>query len=707
MTFSLMKDINKIIIQVKSSMKQNPETRPVNSQAKEVRVMDVPGNIDSVLVEKRSFSPPQAFRKNAHIRSYEEYQKKYQESIKDPEQFWGTVAKELHWYKPWKKVFASPKKPFVQWFVGGKTNVCVNCLDRHLTTKVKDKIAILWEGENGEKRSYTYEELYHEVCQFANVLRENNITKGDRVCIYMPMIPELAIAMLACARIGAIHSVVFGGFSAASIKKRAQDSEATMIITADGGFRHGKVIPLKPNVDEALQDCPSVKKVIVFQWAKNTVSMKKGRDSWWHEEIKKIKQEKKVTQKLNKKNNATAEPADEPAMMDAEDPLFILYTSGTTGNPKGVVHSTGGYMVYAYLTAKYVFDLKDNDIYWCTADIGWVTGHSYIVYGPLLNGATTLMFEGVPNYPQPDRFWEIVERYKVTVFYTAPTAIRAMMKDGDIWPKKHDLSSLRLLGSVGEPINPEAWMWYYTVIGKKRCPIVDTWWQTETGGILITPLPGAIDLKPGCATVPFFGIEPAIFKEDGNEARTNEGGYLVIKNSWPAIARSVWKDPERYVKTYFSKFKNVYLTGDGAKKDEQGYFWIMGRIDDVVNVSGHRIGTAEVESALVSHPSVAEAAVVPMPHEIKGQGLYAFVTLKTGKQKSDALKQELTKHVRKEIGPIAQPDKIQFADALPKTRSGKIMRRILRAIAEGSTELGDTTTLADPTVVEQLLKERQ
>ncbi|MBI2548592.1 acetate--CoA ligase [Candidatus Woesearchaeota archaeon] len=653
--------------------------------------MDITGKIDSMLVEKRHFSPSQAFRKNAHIGSYEEYQKRYQQSIKDPEQFWGTIAKELEWYKPWRKVFASPKKPFVQWFVGGKTNVCANCLDRHLTTKVKDKIAILWEGENGEKRSYTYEQLHREVCRFANLMKAKNITKGDRVCIYMPMIPELAIAMLACARVGAIHSVIFGGFSAASIKKRAQDSEAAMIITADGGFRHGKVIPLKPNVDDALQDCPSVKKVIVFQWAKNKVAMKKGRDSWWHEEINQHQQ--------------NGMPKPEP--MDAEDPLFILYTSGTTGNPKGVIHATGGYMVYAYLTTKYIFDLKDNDIHWCTADCGWVTGHTYLVYGPLLNGATTVMFEGVPNYPQPDRFWEIVERYKVTIFYTAPTAIRAMMKDGDTWPKKHNLSSLRLLGSVGEPINPEAWMWYYTVIGNKKCPIVDTWWQTETGGILITPLPGAIDLKPGSATLPFFGIEPAVLKEDGSEAGTNEGGYLVIKNSWPAIARSVWKDPERYVKTYFSKFKNMYLTGDGAKKDENGYFWIMGRIDDVVNVSGHRIGTAEVESALVSHTSVAEAAVVPMPHNVKGQALYAFVTLKTGKQKSDKLKEELSLHVRKEIGPIAQPDKIQFADSLPKTRSGKIMRRILRAIAEGSTELGDTTTLADPSVVEQLLKERQ
>jgi acetyl-CoA synthetase len=648
-------------------------------------------SILSVMNEKRVFHPPKDFSKNAHIKSLKEYKKIYDYSIKNPDKFWAEKAEQLHWFKKWKKVFRYTKKPFVKWFEGGKINVSYNCLDRHLSTWRKNKAAIIWEGEPGDSIAYTYEGLHREVCRFSNVLKKKGLKKGDRVCIYMPMVPGLAIAMLACTRIGAIHSIVFGGYSAKALRTRIDDCKAKLLVTADGSFRKGKVVSSKDVVDEALKGCKTVRNVIVYQRAKNKVKMKKNRDSWWHEEIS--------------SKNITAEC--KPAIMDAEDPLFILYTSGTTGTPKGELHTTGGYLLYAYQTTKWIFDLKEEDTFWCTADIGWITGHSYIVYGPLSNGATTVMFEGVPNYPEPDRFWEIVDKYKINIFYTAPTAIRALEKEGSKWVKKHDLSSLRLLGSVGEPINPEAWMWYYKVIGKERCPIVDTWWQTETGGILITPLPGAIPLKPGSATKPFPGVIAEILRGDGSKAKVNEGGDLVIKNSWPGIARTVWGNPKRYVKTYFSKFKNIYLTGDSARVDKDGYFWIMGRLDDVVNISGHRIGTAEVESALVSHKTVAESAIVPMPHKIKGQALYAFVTLKRGIKKSDKLIDDLRKHVAKEIGPIAKPDKIQFADALPKTRSGKIMRRILKAIAAGSKNVGDTSTLADPAVVKDLLRNRK
>jgi len=646
--------------------------------------------ITSMLDERRVFNPPKEFTKQAHVKSMKEYQDLYKKSDKDLEGFWAEQAKVLHWYKEWDKVLDYTNAPFCKWFVGGKTNISYNCLDRHLENGKADKTALIWEGEPvGDARKFTYRELHREVSKFANVLKSHGIKKGDRVNIYLPMIPELAIAMLACTRIGAIHSIVFGGFSAESLKDRIVDARARMLITSDGSYRRGKAVPLKAGADSVLGDCPSIEHVIVVKRTGLDVTMNKGRDFWWHEEM------------------AKAADACEPAQIDAEDISFILYTSGTTGKPKGVVHTTGGYLTYVSVTQKLIFDIKDDDVYWCTADIGWITGHSYIVYGPLSIGATTVMFEGVPNYPNPDRFWNVVAKYKVSVFYTAPTAIRAIARDGEEWPAKNDLSSLRLLGSVGEPINPEAWMWYYRNIGRERCPIVDTWWQTETGGILITPLPGAFPLKPGSATLPFPGIFPEVVREDGTPCSTNEGGYLVIKRPWPGQLRTIWGDDQRYVDQYYTRFKGVYFTGDGARKDEDGYYWLMGRVDDVINVSGHRIGTMEVESALVSHEAVAEAAVVPMPHEIKGEGLYAFVTLTGGFEKSDKLKEELRNHVSKMIGPIAKPDKIQFADALPKTRSGKIMRRILKVIATGSTEVGDTTTLADPTVVDHLLEERQ
>jgi acetyl-CoA synthetase len=650
--------------------------------------------ITSMMDETRKFPPTKEFSSKAHIKSLEEYKKLYERSIKDPDGFWGEQAQGLEWFKKWDKVldYSFGDNLYIKWFQGGKINVTVNCIDRHLKTWRKNKAAIVWEGEPGDSKTYTYQALYTEVCKFANVLKKKGVKKGDRVTIYMPMIPELPIAMLACARIGAIHSIVFGGFSAYALKDRLLDANASFLITTDASYRSGKVIGLKTNADAALNSCPNVKTVIVFNRTNTKVDMKSGRDFWWHEEMAKD----------------DIRPSCEPEQMDAEDPLFILYTSGSTGKPKGVLHTTAGYLLYVMTTFKWIFDYKDEDTFWCTADIGWVTGHSYIAYGPLAAGATSLMFEGVPNYPKPDRFWEIVEKYRVNIFYTAPTALRAMMRDGDKYPLGRDLSSLRLLGTVGEPINPEAWIWYYKIIGKEKCPIVDTWWQTETGGILITPLPGAIAIKPGSATKPFPGVAAQVLREDGSPAGVNEGGYLVINKPWPGMMRTVYGQHERFHETYFIQFPGKYFTGDGARVDGDGDFWLMGRVDDVINVSGHRIGTAEVESALVSHAAVAEAAVVGMPHDIKGQGLYAFVTVKAGQPKTDELKKSLVAHVRKEIGPIATPDKIQFADMLPKTRSGKIMRRILKKIAAGDIkDLGDTSTLADPSVVQSLVAERQ
>jgi len=658
-------------------------------------------NIESMLREDRVFKPSKEFSKQAHIGSMAQYKKLYKRSIDDPEGFWGEQAeKELTWFKPWSKVLQW-KAPNAKWFVGGQTNVSVNCLDRFLDSEKANQAAIIWEGEPaapgipGEERTLTYRQLHREVCQFANVLKARGIKKGDVVLIYMPMVPEAAVAMLACTRIGAIHSVVFGGFSAQSVADRIQDSQAKMVLTSDGGFRRGGVVPLKENVDNALKIkvkgrfiTKSIESVIVLRRTKNKVTMKKGRDFWWHEEQAKASVECK------------------PAKLNSEHPLFILYTSGSTGKPKGILHTTAGYLLGAKLTSKYVFDLKDNDVYWCTADIGWITGHSYVVYGPLANGATTLMYEGAPNWPGPDRFWDLVEKHRVSILYTAPTAIRAFMKWGEEWPKKHDLSSLRLLGTVGEPINPEAWMWYHRVIGGSRCPIVDTWWQTETGGIMISPLPGVTPTKPGTATLPFFGVKPEVVDDKGKAVPKNSGGKLVVRQPWPSMLRGIWGDPKRFVETYWSEVKGNYFTGDGCRQDKDGYFWIVGRIDDVLNVSGHRIGTAEVESALVSHPQVAEAAVVGRPDEIKGQALVAFVTLKGSDKGDKKLLEELRQHVGKEIGPVAKPDNIRFADALPKTRSGKIMRRLLKQIAAGNVEVqGDTSTLEDANVIAQLSKD--
>ena len=654
-----------------------------------------------MLREDRVFKPSKEFSKQAHIGSMAQYKKLYKRSIDDPEGFWGEQAeKELTWFKPWSKVLQW-KAPNAKWFVGGQTNVSVNCLDRFLDSEKANQAAIIWEGEPaapgipGEERTLTYRQLHREVCQFANVLKARGIKKGDVVLIYMPMVPEAAVAMLACTRIGAIHSVVFGGFSAQSVADRIQDSQAKMVLTSDGGFRRGGVVPLKENVDNALKIkvkgrfiTKSIESVIVLRRTKNKVTMKKGRDFWWHEEQAKASAECK------------------PAKLNSEHPLFILYTSGSTGKPKGILHTTAGYLLGAKLTSKYVFDLKDNDVYWCTADIGWITGHSYVVYGPLANGATTLMYEGAPNWPGPDRFWDLVEKHRVSILYTAPTAIRAFMKWGEEWPRKHDLSSLRLLGTVGEPINPEAWMWYHRVIGGSRCPIVDTWWQTETGGIMISPLPGVTPTKPGTATLPFFGVKPEVVDDKGKAVPKNSGGKLVVRQPWPSMLRGIWGDPKRFVETYWSEVKGNYFTGDGCRQDKDGYFWIVGRIDDVLNVSGHRIGTAEVESALVSHPQVAEAAVVGRPDEIKGQALVAFVTLKGSDKGDKKLLEELRQHVGKEIGPVAKPDNIRFADALPKTRSGKIMRRLLKQIAAGNVEVqGDTSTLEDANVTAQLSKD--
>jgi len=645
--------------------------------------------IVSAMEEKRVFNPPEKLSKQAYIKNLDEYKKIYQRSIDDPEGFWGEMAEQLDWYKKWDKVLVNNfKEAEHEWFVGGKLNVCYNCLDRHLKTWKKNKAALIWEGDLGDSKTLTYQELYYQVCKFANVLKKHGVKKGDRVCIYLPMILELPIAMLACARIGAVHSVVFGGFSADALRDRILDSGSKVLICADGYYRSGRVIRNKDNADTALQYCPDLKDMFVVKRADIGVNMEAGRDYWWDEEI----------------NAEDIKPHCDPEVMDAEDPLFILYTSGSTGKPKGVLHTQAGYLLYTYQTFKWIFDVKEEDTFWCTADIGWITGHSYIVYGPLSFGSTSIVFEGVPSYPHPDRFWDIVEKYQVNIFYTAPTALRAIMREGDDWPNKHDMSSLRILGTVGEPINPEAWMWYYNVIGKGKCPIVDTWWQTETGGILISPLPGATPIKPGCATLPFPGVHPVVLREDGSVADKNEGGYLAIDKPWPGLMRRVYGEPERFKNTYFSQFAGKYTSGDGARIDDDGFIWLMGRIDDVISVSGHRMGTAEVESALVAHETVAEAAVVGMPHAIKGQGIYAYVTLKVDVEKSDDLKKVLVTHVRKEIGPIASPDKIQFADALPKTRSGKIMRRILTKIAAGDTgNLGDTSTLADPSVVDTLV----
>ena len=645
-------------------------------------------HIESHLVEKRVFKPRTDFAKNARIKSLAQYRRMHRESIRQPAKFWGREASELVWRTPWKKVLEW-KAPFAKWFVGGKLNISENCLDRHLRWPRRNKAAIIWEGEPGDKRTLTYQQLHREVCRFANVLKRNNIKKGDRVIIYLPNIPEAAIAMLACARIGAVHSVVFGGFSAESIRDRIIDSGAIAVVTADGAYRRGGVVPLKKNVDDALRGSVSVKRVIVFRRAGNDIHMEEDRDVWWHRELEYV--------------NAECSPAS----LDSEHPLYLLYTSGSTGKPKGILHTTGGYLVGVYSTTKYVFDIRDEDVFWCTADVGWVTGHSYIVYGPLANGATIMMYEGAPNWPEPDRFWKIIEENRVNILYTAPTAIRAFIRWGDEWVAKHDLSSLRLLGTVGEPINPEAWMWYHKTIGRGRCPIVDTWWQTETGTILITPLPGAIPTKPGSATLPFFGIDPIVVDEKGREVCSNVGGKLIIRRPWPAMLRTIYGDKERYKKQDWSEFPGNYLTGDGARRDEDGYFWIVGRIDDVLNVAGHRLGTSEIESALVSHPRVAEAAVVGRPDELKGQGVVAFVTLKTGVDASRELKDELRDYVGTHIGAIAKPDEVRFAEALPKTRSGKIMRRLLKEIAGGAKVTGDTTTLEDFSVLAKLAQSEE
>lgn len=648
--------------------------------------------ITSILEEKRVFFPSKDIAKDAYIKSMEEYENIYKRSIEQPDKFWSEVANDLVvWDKKWTKVREATFSK-VGFFINGKLNPTKTCLDQHLTSWRRNKAAIIWQGEpEDDFRIYTYQQLSYEVNKFANVLKKKGVKKGDPVVIYMPMIPELPIAMLACARIGAVHSVVFGGFSSASLRDRIQDCRAKYLITCDGGYRRGGIIPLKANVDGALNECPTIDIVIVVNRTRSNVNMMPGRDSWWHEEMR----------------SADIKTYCEPESMDSEDLLYLLYTSGSTGKPKGQMHTIGGYMVYTALTLKWVFDIREEDVWWCTADIGWVTGHSYIVYGPLALGATCLMFEGAPDYPRPDRFWQIVEKYHVTQFYTAPTAIRALMRYGEDWPPKHDLSSLRILGTVGEPINPEAWMWYYRVIGKEKLPIMDTYWQTETGGFLISPFP-ITPLKPGSASKPFPGIVPEILKEDGTPAKTNEGGYLTIKEPWPGITRGIYGDPKRFKEVYFSRFPGYYCTGDSARKDKDGYYWLMGRIDDVINVSGHRIGTAEVESALVSHTSVAEAAVVGFPHPIKGEGIYAFVTLKASVEPTDELNKIMKGHVRTTIGPIAQPDLVQFTPALPKTRSGKIMRRILKSIAKGNlNDLGDVSTLADSTVVEKLFDGRQ
>lgn len=640
-------------------------------------------SIESLLKENRVFPPDEEFSEHAHIRSLDQYRALYDKSIQDPEGFWGEMAQALHWFAPPQRVLEEDA-PHARWFVGGTTNLSYNCLDRHLPTLRRNKAAILWEAESGETRILTYHQLHREVCRFANVLRKLGVRAGDRVAIYMGMVPEAAIAMLACARIGAVHTVIFGGFAAEAVRDRINDAKAMLVVTCDGAWRRGTVVGLKGIVDQAIAHCPSVRHTVVFRRTGERVNMEPGRDHYWHEVIEAV----------------TAHAP--PLPVESEHPLYILYTSGTTGKPKGVVHTTGGYMVGTYITTKYVFDIRENDTYFCTADVGWVTGHSYIVYGPLSNGATVVMYEGAPNFPDAGRLWQICERWGVTIFYTAPTAIRAFMRWGEQWPMKADLSSLRLLGSVGEPINPEAWMWYQRVIGNARCPVVDTWWQTETGAIMIAPLPGAIPTKPGSATLPFFGIEADVVRKDGTRCEPNEGGFLVIKRPWPSMLRTIFGDDERYRKQYFSDIPGVYFTGDGARRDQDGYFWLMGRVDDVVNVAGHRLGTAEIESALVSHKAVAEAAVVGRPDEMKGQALVCFVTLRPGYNASGELRGLLAEHVAQEIGRFARPDAIRFADALPKTRSGKIMRRLLKEIASGTDAKGDVTTLEDLSVLAAL-----
>jgi len=641
---------------------------------------------------KDRYPVPEDFRDRARISGREAYDREYARSIRDPEGFWEEKARGLlSWHAPWEKVLDHDfSQGRVAWFQGGRLNASYNCLDRHIQTWRRNKAAVIFEGERiGDSRTFTYQDLYYEVNKLAQVLKKLGVRKGDRVTLYLPMIPHLVVAMLACARIGAVHSVVFGGFSAESLANRIQDCQSRFLITSDGGFRSGRVVTLKQNVDEALERCPSVEKVLVVRRTRWEIPMKPGRDLWYHREMR----------------APDLRPFCEPEWMDAEDPLFILYTSGSTGKPKGLVHTTGGYLLYAVSTFLDVFDYRDDDAFWCTADIGWITGHTYLVYGPLCAGGTTVMFEGVPSYPAYDRFWDVVEKYGISSFYTAPTAIRALHKEDDALVHKRDVSSLRLLGSVGEPINPDAWHWYYEVVGQGRCPIVDTWWQTETGGILLSPLPGAIDLKPGAATVPYFGIEPCLLDETGREIEGPGKGLLCMKRPWPGMARTIYDDPGRFQKTYFSDHPGYYVTGDGARRDGDGDYWITGRVDDVINVSGHRMGTAEVESALQAHPAVAEAAVVGFPHEIKGEGIYAFVILKPGQTPSDALRTELVQQVRRLIGPIAAPDQIQWADALPKTRSGKIMRRLLRKISAGDlSDMGDTSTLLDADVVDRLIQ---
>ncbi|HEY0982526.1 acetate--CoA ligase [Schlesneria sp.] len=644
-------------------------------------------NIQSVLQETRSFPPPAEFTKLANINSEAQYQQMCEQGKSDPSAFWGELANNLHWFKKWDHVLQGTM-PDTKWFTGGKINASYNCLDRHLTSWRKNKAAIIWEGEPGDTRVLTYQDLHREVCKFANVLKKLGITAGDRVTLYMPMIPELAIAMLACARIGATHSIIFGGFSSDAVADRNNDAQAKLIITADGSWRRGKELLLKQAVDASLEKSPSVERVVVVRRMGTPVHMVPDRDYWWHDLMSDV-----------------ASDCD-PVELDAEHPLFILYTSGSTGKPKGVLHTTGGYLLGTMMTSKWVFDLKDEDTYWCTADIGWITGHSYIVYGPLSNGATSVMYEGAPNWPHEGRFWEIIEKYKVNIFYTAPTAIRAFIKWGDEWPNKYDLSSLRLLGSVGEPINPEAWMWYHKVIGQERCPIVDTWWQTETGSIMISPLPGVTATKPGSCTRPLPGIVAEIVDKEGNPLGPNQGGLLVMKQPWPSMLRTLYGDHDRFKQTYFSTIPGCYFAGDGARKDEDGYTWVMGRVDDVLNVAGHRLSTMEVESALVAHAEVAEAAVVGFPHDIKGEGICCFVSLKSGSG-SESLERELTAHVRKQIGALATPDKIRFTPALPKTRSGKIMRRLLRDIAAGRESAGDTTTLEDISVLAKLREQEE